>query len=71
MEIKYIVRKSFQYDGRQYKPGEEFIPSGQKWDKILLDPQSHFVRAERSSDKPAKRRGRKDNGEKSSVPDEL
>jgi hypothetical protein len=38
-EIKYIVRKAFKYGKVHLKPGDEFIPSGGKFDEQIMKSQ--------------------------------
>lgn len=55
MSIKYIVRDAFKYNGKQYKPGEEFIPSGSKFDEQLIESKHVYIEDENVST----RRGRR------------
>lgn len=56
--VKYQVRMPFKYDGKRYQVGDEWAPSGGKFDEILMESGRYFVRIEEPAAKPA-RRGRK------------
>lgn len=56
--VKYQVRTPFKYDGKRYDVGDEWTPSGGKYDEILMSSPRYFVRVEEPTTKPA-RRGRK------------
>ena len=36
VEVKLIVRKAFKYGKKHYKPGDEFIPEGSKFDAGII-----------------------------------
>jgi len=55
-EIHYIVRKKFKYGKKWLKPGDEFIPSGGKFDQQILG--SLFI-ARQEGEFPMLTRGRK------------
>lgn len=42
-EIQYIARKEFKYGEEYYKPGDEFIPTGGKWDSQIIDPSNKLI----------------------------
>jgi len=42
---KYIVVQPFKYDGKSYSRGEEWYPTGGKWDdRIIAQGRVRFVR---------------------------
>ena len=34
--VKYVVRKRFKYQGEFLMPGDEFVPTGGKWDATII-----------------------------------
>lgn len=60
INTKYIVRKPFKYDGEYLEAGTEFVPTGGRWDKQIIDLDNGLVRIEQEIvKKPAPRRRRR------------
>jgi hypothetical protein len=36
MSVQYRVRKQFKYGGKVLQPGEEFVPTGGKFDAVIV-----------------------------------
>lgn len=36
MEIRYVVKKEFKYGAKVYKPGDEWLPQGGKFDTQII-----------------------------------
>ena len=46
-QVKFIVRRAFKYGKTHYKPGQEFIPAGGKFDDLILE--SNLVTLDKSA----------------------
>ena len=46
IEVRYIVKRPFKYDGVDYKTGDEWEPVGARNDKAIIE-SDHYVRVEK------------------------
>ena len=35
-EVEYIVKKPFKYEGKAYRQGQRWTPTGGKWDAQII-----------------------------------
>lgn len=56
MEVTYIVKRPFKYEGAEYNRGDEWIPQGSKHDDLIKARMCY--RSEEIKEPAPKKRGR-------------